>query len=81
MSVESSKCFELLRIVERFATEFHDLPKLIPGRPDYRILISAGPLLAGFAVSCAVAHAGIAAESVRSVSVCPSGDNASQSLM
>ena len=52
------QAFELLRIVERFATGFHDLPKLIPGRPDYRILISAGPLLAGFAVSCAVGARG-----------------------
>ena len=44
------QAFELLRIVERFATGFHDLPELIPGRPDYRILISAGTLVAGFAV-------------------------------
>ena len=30
--------FELLRIVERFATGFQDLAELIPGRSDYRIL-------------------------------------------
>ena len=44
------QAFELLRIVERFATGFFDLPELIPGRPDYRILIGAGTLVAGFAV-------------------------------
>ena len=44
------QAFELLRIVERFAIGFHDLPELIPGRSDYRILIAAGVLVAGFAV-------------------------------
>jgi hypothetical protein len=34
--------YELLRIVEKFATEFDHLPESIPGRSDYRILIAAG---------------------------------------
>jgi hypothetical protein len=33
---------ELLEIVERFATGWDDLSELIPGRPDYRVLISTG---------------------------------------
>jgi len=32
--------FDLLRIVDRFATSFDDLPELIPGRPDYPIFPS-----------------------------------------
>ncbi len=42
--------FDLLRIVDRFATSFDDLPELIPGRPDYRILIAVGMLVPRFAV-------------------------------
>ena len=37
--------FELLRIVDRFATGFDDLPELIPGRPDCRIFIGTGVLV------------------------------------
>jgi hypothetical protein len=36
--------------VDRFATSFDDLPELIPGRPDCRILISAGSLVTAFTV-------------------------------
>jgi hypothetical protein len=42
--------FELLRIVERFAVGFDDLPRLVPGRDDYRILIVAGVLVPAFSV-------------------------------
>ena len=49
-STHDFQAFELLRIVESFATGFHELPELIPGRPDYRILIAAGTLVTGFAV-------------------------------
>jgi len=42
--------FDLLRIVDWFATSFDDLPELIPGRPDYRILISVGMLVPRVAV-------------------------------
>ena len=49
-SVNDFQVFELLRIIERFATGFHDLPELIPGRSDYRILIASGVLVPRFAV-------------------------------
>jgi hypothetical protein len=49
-SANDFEVFELLRIVERFATSFDELPELIPGRPDYRILISGGMLVDQFAV-------------------------------
>jgi hypothetical protein len=49
-SVNDFQVFELIRIVDRFATGFDDLPQLISGRPDYRILISTGMLVATFAV-------------------------------
>ena len=39
------QAFELLRIVERFATGFDQLPELIVGRPEYRILITTGVLV------------------------------------
>lgn len=42
--------FELFRIVEIFASEFDDLPALIPGRDDYRILIGVGMVVARFSV-------------------------------
>jgi hypothetical protein len=42
--------FELIRIVDRFATDWDSVPELIPGRPDYRMLISTGMLVPRFAV-------------------------------
>ena len=42
---------DLLPIVDAFATRFDELPELIPGRPDYRILISAGVLVHAIAVA------------------------------
>lgn len=44
------QAFELLEIVETFATRFDHLPELIPGRPDYRILIAAGKLIRAYTV-------------------------------
>jgi hypothetical protein len=41
---------ELLRVVEIFATEFDELPPLIEGRLDYRVLIGAGTLVRMFSV-------------------------------
>ena len=41
---------DLLRIVERFATDFDSMPELITGRPDYRVLAGTGILVAGFLV-------------------------------
>ena len=42
--------FELLRIVERFAIGFDDLPELIEGREEYRVLVAEGMLVYGFAI-------------------------------
>lgn len=44
-SVHDFQVFELLRIVERFATDTDELPELIAGRAEYRILITAGLLV------------------------------------
>ncbi len=41
---------DLLPIVDAFATRFRDLPEGIPGRTDYRLLISAGVLVPTVAV-------------------------------
>jgi len=46
---------DLLLIVERFATGWDDLPYLIPGRPDYRVLISVGVLVATVSVDAQLA--------------------------
>ncbi len=49
-STNDFQVFELLEIVERFATGFADLPELIPGRSDYRVLISTGALVRAYSV-------------------------------
>lgn len=49
-SANDFQAFELLEIVERFATGFPDLPPLIAGRDDYRVLIAAGMLVRAFTV-------------------------------
>ena len=36
-STNDFQVFELLRIIERFATGFDELPELIPGRTNYRV--------------------------------------------
>lgn len=41
---------ELLAIVDIFATRFDDLPQLVEGRSDYRILIATGTLVRAIAV-------------------------------
>lgn len=41
---------ELIEIVDRFATGFEDLPELIVGRSDYRILMSTGILVRAYTV-------------------------------
>lgn len=48
-SAHDFQVFELIRIVDHFATSFDELPELILGRADYRVLISAGMLVARFA--------------------------------
>jgi hypothetical protein len=49
-STNDFQVFDLFRIVETFATQFDELPELIPGRADYRIVISVGVVVARFAV-------------------------------
>lgn len=49
-STADFQAFELLRIVDQFATGWDELPELIPGRPDYRLLIGSGTLVGGFSV-------------------------------
>jgi hypothetical protein len=49
-STNDFQAFELLAIVERFAVGFDELPELIDGRPDYRVLIATGLLVQGFTV-------------------------------
>ncbi len=49
-SANDFQTFELFEIVERFAVGFDGLPALIPGRDDYRILISTGVLVRAFTV-------------------------------
>lgn len=49
-STNDFQTFELLDIVERFATGFDELPPLISGRRDYRVLISTGVLVHAYSV-------------------------------
>ena len=44
-SAADFQAIELLRIVDRSAEQFDDLPELIPDRQDYRILITSGVLV------------------------------------
>jgi len=42
--------YDLLAIVDRFATGFAALPELIPGRADYRVLIASSRLVRAYSV-------------------------------
>ena len=46
-SAHDFQVYELLRVVEEFAVGFDAMTELIPGRPGYRILVSAGPCARG----------------------------------
>lgn len=50
---------DLLLILDRFATGWDDLPQPIPGRDDYRDLISAGVLVRALAVEAQLAPDGV----------------------
>lgn len=50
-SVNDFQSLDLLEIVEEFATCFDDLPALIPGRDDYRILLTTGRLVPAYTVT------------------------------
>lgn len=49
---------DLLEAIERFAVGWDDLPALIPGRDDYRVLISRGRLVYAFVVEGQLADDG-----------------------
>ena len=49
-STNDFQVLDLLRIVDRFAIGWDELPRLFPDRPQYRILIAAGNVVARFAV-------------------------------
>lgn len=49
-SVNDFLTIELLPIVDAFAERFDDLPAAVPGRTDYRLLITAGVLVRGVSV-------------------------------
>jgi len=49
-SVHDFQVHELLRVVDRIATEWDRLPELITGRPDYRVFTAAGILVPVFSV-------------------------------
>ena len=46
------------RAIERFATEWEDLPPLVPGRSDYRLLIAAGEVVPVYAIEAQLASDG-----------------------
>lgn len=50
---------DLLLIFDRFAAGWDELPLLIPGREDYRVLITAGVLVAVLAVEGQLAPDGV----------------------
>lgn len=50
--------FELLEISDTFANRFDELPQLIPGRPDYRVLIATGKLVRAYTVIAPLAPDG-----------------------
>ena len=52
------QAYDLLAIIERFATGLADLPQPISGRSDYRVLITAGRLVAAVAVTGQLAPEG-----------------------
>lgn len=54
-STSDFQVVELLPIIERFATGFDNLPEFIEGRPDYRVLITAGMLIPRIAVTAQLA--------------------------
>lgn len=57
-STNDFQVIELFRIVERFAVGFDELPRLFVGRTEYRVLITAGLLVARIAVTAQLAADG-----------------------
>lgn len=57
-STSDFQVVELFPIIERFATGFDSVPEFILGRPDYRVLITAGVLVPRIAVTAQLAPDG-----------------------
>ena len=57
-STNDFQVLDLLRIIEEFATRWDELPQLIPGRPQYRILLATGNVVARFAAIAQLAPDG-----------------------
>ena len=57
-SVTDFLTIELLAVVDTFATRFDDLPMLIEGRSDYRVLLATGTLVHAIAVVAQLASDG-----------------------
>ncbi len=57
-STHDFQVHELLRVVDRVATEWDTLTELIPGRTDYRILTVVGILVPVFTVVAQLASDG-----------------------
>lgn len=57
-SAHDFQVYELLRVVEEVALGFDNLPALIQGRQDYRVLIASGVLVPRFAVVAQLAPDG-----------------------
>ena len=49
-STNDSQVFEPIRIVDRFAVDFDNLPQLISAREDYRVMVMSATLVPGFSV-------------------------------
>jgi hypothetical protein len=49
-STNDFQVLDLLRIIDRFASEFDSMPELISGRSDYRVLVGTGFVVAGYLV-------------------------------
>lgn len=44
------RTYDLQAVIDEFATGWEALPQLIPGRPEYRVLVTAGRLVAMISV-------------------------------
>ena len=44
------RTYDLPAVIDEFATGWEALPQLIPGRPEYRVLVTAGRLVAMISV-------------------------------
>ena len=50
---------DLVMILQAFTNDWDDLPRPIPGRDDYRVLVEGGVLVRSYAVYAALARDGV----------------------